>query len=435
MTEDKIIRQTASVCPICLTRIPAAHILRDGGIYLEKTCPDHGAFSAIVWRNLRDIDQWRGHVPEMGADENIACPHACGLCAAHQNGTCCVLLEVTDRCNLQCVHCFADPKDKPDRNLEDILADLRGLAVQGETLVQLSGGEPTMRDDLPAIVAAAKKAGCQYVQLNTNGIRLAEDFAYVKALAEAGLSFVFMQFDSLRDETHMRLRGRALAKLKEQAIDNCAAHNIGVTLVPTLVPGVNTDQIGEILAFAVRQSPAVRGVHFQPVSHMGRVGAPPTDDRRFTLDQLLHAIDTQAAGLVDSSVFTPSCCDHPLCGFHGDFMVLPDHTLLPLNAGEQPPVQQPNDDASAADKNRAFVARRWLRGRQEAEAEGWDGASMDMDWFVSRVRSHGFTLTSMAFQDAGNLDIERLRQCSLHVYKDGALKPFCAHYLTPWGQE
>ena len=55
----------------------------------------------------------------------------------------------------------------------------------------------------------------------------------------------------------------------------------------------------------------------------------------------------------------------------------------------------------------------------------------NMEDFLKRAKSHGFTITSMAFQDAGNLDIERLRQCSLHVYKDGKKIPFCAYYLSP----
>jgi len=58
--------------------------------------------------------------------------------------------------------------------------------------------------------------------------------------------------------------------------------------------------------------------------------------------------------------------------------------------------------------------------------------SLDLDYFMNRVRTHGFTLTSMAFQDAGNLDLERLRRCSLHVFDNGRFVPFCAYYLSGW---
>ncbi|MDD4369453.1 MAG: radical SAM protein, partial [Oscillospiraceae bacterium] len=105
----KVIRQTYSVCPVCLRRIPAAHV-SDGHnqVYLEKTCPQHGDFSAIIWHGLRDMDAWRGDLPLIAPGENENCPRACGLCAEHRQGTCCVLLEVTKRCNLHCTFCFAE---------------------------------------------------------------------------------------------------------------------------------------------------------------------------------------------------------------------------------------------------------------------------------------------------------------------------------------
>jgi uncharacterized radical SAM superfamily Fe-S cluster-containing enzyme len=170
--------------------------------------------------------------------------------------------------------------------------------VAGKSLVQLSGGEPTTRADLPDIVRAARQAGAKYVQLNTNGVRLGSDPEYVKALADAGLSFVFMQFDGTDDSINVKLRNRPLLEAKKRAIENCAAFNLGVTLVPTLVRGVNTNNIGDIIRFAVNSSPAVRGVHFQPVSFFGRVPRLPSDDDRFTLDELVHEISLQTGGSI-----------------------------------------------------------------------------------------------------------------------------------------
>ncbi len=425
----KILRQTYSVCPVCLQRIPAVHVTYGKEVYLEKTCPQHGDFSAIIWRGLRDIEAWRGDLPPIMEGENENCPHACGLCSEHQQGTCCVLLEVTKRCNLHCSFCFAEGGTGEDITFETIKARLKALAVPGKTLVQLSGGEPTVRGDLPRIIAAAKEAGCQYVQLNTNGIKLAEDAEYVHSLAEAGLSFVFMQFDGMDDGIYRVLRGRDLFSVKRQAIDNCARHNLGVTLVPTIVPQVNTQDIGNIIRFAVSQAPAVRGVHFQPASYFGRIPTIPSDDQRFTLDELLEAIEEQAGALVPRDSLLPSRCDHPLCGFHGDYIVMPGQSLNPLHKTNNSCCK-----TTTADQNRSFVARKWQRPKAEDDGE------MDLeknepcfdsfDSFLRRVRSHSFTLTAMAFQDAGNLDLERLRRCSLHVFDDGRFVPFCAYYLT-----
>ena len=95
-------RYTYSVCPVCLKRIPAKREERDGQIYLVKTCPEHGTFSSVIWRNKRKFADWRGERPAVGENENLNCPAGCGLCAEHRRATCCTLLEITARCNMNC---------------------------------------------------------------------------------------------------------------------------------------------------------------------------------------------------------------------------------------------------------------------------------------------------------------------------------------------
>lgn len=425
----KIVRRTYSVCPVCLKRIPARHVQSGGAVYMEKECPEHGRFSTVLWRGRQDMAAWRGDTPPIREGENENCPAGCGLCPEHKQGTCCVLLEVTSRCNLGCRFCFAGAGGGQDVPFEKVREDLFALAEPGQTLVQLSGGEPTVRPDLPRVIAAAREAGCAYVQLNTNGVRMGEDEDYVKSLAEAGLSFVFMQFDGLDDGIYETLRGRPLLDVKLRAIENCAKHNLGVTLVPTLVPGVNTGAIGEMIRFAVSKSPAVRGVHFQPVSYFGRIPGLPQDSERFTLGELLDAVEDQAGDVVPAGSISPSRCDHPLCGFHGDYIVLPDGTLKALHKKQSSCCC--GAQTTTAAQNRAFVARKWQRPKEETAETAREEDIGTLDGFLRRVKTHSFTLTAMAFQDAGNLDIERLRRCSLHVFKDGRFIPFCAHYLSP----
>jgi len=155
-----------------------------------------------------------------------------------------------------------------------------------------------MREDLPELIAEAKKAGCKYVQLNSNGIRIANEKGYIKKLKEAGLSFVFMQFDGVTDDVYKTLRGKNLFLTKCRAIANCAKENIGVTLVPTVVPGVNDKQLGDILRFAVKHSPAVRGVHLQPAGYLGRIPDMPEEDARYPIDRLLYDLVEQSEGLI-----------------------------------------------------------------------------------------------------------------------------------------
>jgi uncharacterized radical SAM superfamily Fe-S cluster-containing enzyme len=444
------LRSTYSVCPVCRERVPARHILKDNRVYLSKTCPRHGEHSSVIWKNRVDMSLWRGSVPAIAPGENTDCPDACGLCASHRQETCCVLLEVTSRCNLACKFCFENSRPEADPSLQQIKDWIADLVRPGQTLVQLSGGEPCMRDDLPAITAYAKEAGCRYVQLNTNGIRLAEDRGFVRELADAGLSFVFMQFDGTDDAVYRTLRGRDLFSIKEKAIEQCAAHSIGVVLVPTLVPGVNITEIGSVLRYGVSKSPAVRGVHYQPAAFLGRIPNVPEDKDRFTLDELLEELALQSGGAVGPGSIRSSQCDHPLCGFHGDFVVQSDGTLRPLSTAAG--ASAGKEASHTAEKSRRFVARRWQRlspaGKQTAVAGIAPGqlrpvkddgpcccsasaihSGETLEGFLEQVRSYGFTVTAMAFQDAWNIDLERLRQCSLHVYKDGKFIPFCSYYL------
>ena len=424
---SEIIRSTRSVCPVCLKNLPAALCREDDGrVFLDKTCPDHGAFHTLVWQGKTNFESWLLSEPPMAAGEGQRCPADCGLCGAHASGSGCVLLEVTRRCNLRCRFCFADggraEADPTAEALEAAITDI--VQTCGPVLLQLSGGEPTLRDDLPRLVRFAKAAGCSCVQLNTNGLRLATDPDYAAHLAEAGLDIVFLQFDGTDDAIYETLRGAPLLRQKTEAIRVCDALRLGVTLVPTVVPGVNDRALGGIVRFATERVPAVRGVHFQPVSYFGRADAAP--EERYTLDRLMADLTEQAG--IPADAFLPSRCDHPLCGFHASFLLEENGGLRPLAR-----FQHAAKKRGCAQDNRAYVAIHWRRAPDEPEPELAD--EMDFDAFLYRLRQRSLTLSAMAFQDAMNLNVERLRQCTLHVYQNGAIVPFCANYLTPMKED
>ena len=453
-----IVRMTRSVCPVCLKNIEAAMTREeDGRIYLEKSCPEHGSFRTLVWQGLVDPELWTVSSEPLAPGKGLACPGNCGICGEHEMGTCCALLEVTQRCNLRCRFCFADGgSGSKDPDVDEVKEMIRDIVRQcGDPLLQLSGGEPTLRDDLPELVRFAKEAGCSYVQINTNGIRLAEDPAYVQRLKEAGLDIVFLQFDGTREEIYEKLRGRRLLETKLAAIRTCAACGLGVTLVPTVVPGVNDDDLGALVRLAVSLSPDVKGIHFQPVSYFGRIPAEEIPEERYTLDRLMADLSDQAGIAMDS--FMPSRCDHPLCGFHADFLISPSGSLKALSS-----ITHSSSSRGTARDNREYVARHWIRQEEQAaplqaaapenpasneaipedpsrkenvqkkplQAAAMDD-DMDFDTFLYRLKHNRLTLSSMAFQDAMNLNIERLHRCTLHVYDNGKIMPFCAKYLTP----
>jgi hypothetical protein len=221
---------TESLCPVCLARLTARRVVHGAAVYLEKTCPDHGFFAARIWDGEPAFAGWQRpkipiRPPYCGQPVDKGCPFDCGLCPDHRQRSCTIILEVTKRCNLACPVCYADAggMDSADPPLT-MIAGWFATARQAGTgcNIQLSGGEPTLRDDLPHIVAMGRAAGFDFIQINTNGLRLARDPEFVKKLRAAGLSSVFLQFDGTTDAIYRTLRGRDLLKDKLAAIATCS---------------------------------------------------------------------------------------------------------------------------------------------------------------------------------------------------------------------
>jgi len=437
---------TESVCPTCLATVAAERFAEGDVVYLRKTCPDHGAVVTPIWRGLDSYLRW-GLAPRAYSPPSVAatpvergCPHDCGLCSDHRQQSCCVLLEVTSRCDLACPVCYASASRKGvDASLDEIEGWLDTLAEAGGRVhIQLSGGEPTTRDDLPEIVARVRARGFEFVQLNTNGVRLAREPAYLAALAAAGLDCVFLQFDGVTEGVYRRLRGAKLMRLKAQAVSNCGVAGVGVVLTPTLVPGVNVGEIGAIVDFAVAHMPAVRAVHFQPVSYFGRCLAEPDAASRITLPEVMEALIAHSGGTIRLDDFRPGSAENPYCSFSGRFIVDPDGRMRPAaearssccGAAVEPQRSsccesaRPSPDVA---RERRYVAGQWSRADRAAAPVAGLGA---FDAFLAgQQRTLG--LSGMAFQDAWTLDLDRLRQCHIHVVSpDRRVIPFCAYNLT-----
>lgn len=460
---DRPLADTRSLCPVCFERVPARYVSLADTVYLEKTCPSHGYFRTRVWQGADSFAQWiRPKIPIAHrfhmTPKNNGCPFDCGLCPGHRQQTCTAVLDVTRACNLSCTFCYADSMGpdsppEPDMPFERIAGLLSRVhqASPGCNL-QISGGEPTLRPDLPRIVATARETGFGFVQLNTNGIRLARDPALARQLKSAGLSSVFLQFDAVCDTVYEALRKNPLYRIKQAAVRACIRNGIGVILVPTLVPGVNMDQIGPILGFALDHFPGVRGVHFHPVSYFGRYRppAPPPNQKqdqvRITLPDVLDQIQAQTGGTFRKSTFKPAACEHAQCSFSGKFLVGTDKTVRPVtkrSAGCCPPIPA----EQGANRARNSVAGQWCCPSADLSA-GPPGTpdtgpgensppppnrlgENGLDAFIRQARTRMFSVSAMAFQDAWNLDLERLKGCCIHsVAPDGRLVPFCAYNLT-----
>ena len=430
--ENKIIASTKSLCPICLKKISADYISENAKVYLFKKCSLHGEFKTLVWDNEEHFRKFYKFNMNKNNLQNtkkikLGCPFDCGICENHKQATCCVLLEVTDRCNLNCPVCFAKANDEifSDPSLEKISEWYDMLLKSGGPFnIQLSGGEPTVRDDLDEVIKIGRDKGFDFFQLNTNGIRIGEDIEYLKKLSDAGLNTVFLQFDGFLDSTYKYFRGDNILDKKLKAIENCKELNIGIVLVPVIKKGINDKEIGKIIKFAIDNMPHVRSVHFQPMSFFGRYEKEPNNEDRMTIYKVLEEIETQTDQKMKIKNFESGSAEHPLCSFHGDFLI---------ENNEISPVELKSNSCCSSQSARKSVARKWTMLKFESgltkEKNSIDTSSIDS--FLNKMTNNKISISGMAFQDVWNLDIDRLQKCYIHtVSNDSNLIPFCSYNLT-----
>ncbi len=282
-----------SICSTCHRKVEGKILFEEGNVFLDKRCPEHGFERVLV---ADDVDYYRRcrevflKAPEMPARYNTpirwGCPYDCGLCPDHEQHSCLTLVEIADACNLACPVCYAasGPHRSEMRSLAEIERMLDAV-VRNELepdVVQISGGEPTIHPDFFAILDAAKRRPIRHLMLNTNGVRIAEDEEFARRLADYQPGFeIYLQFDSLRREPLMALRGADLRRIREQALERLDRLGISTTLVVTVARGVNDSELGEIVELRPRHRLRARrdlpaGAGRRPGRGL-RPGAPPAD--------------------------------------------------------------------------------------------------------------------------------------------------------------
>ncbi|WP_165224662.1 radical SAM protein [Aquisphaera insulae] len=436
---------TNALCSRCLRKVEAKVVIRDGRVYMHKFCPEHGAERVLV---STDADYYQfsrrtlkpGQMPlRFHTEIARGCPFDCGLCPDHEQHSCVALVEVTDHCNLTCPVCYADssPRREAHRPLEQVEAMLDAV-VRSEgnpDVVQISGGEPTIHPDFFAILDAAKARPIKHLMLNTNGIRIAREPGFARRLADYRRGFeVYLQFDSLDAGPQKALRGADLTEVHAGALDALDEHGISTTLVVTLKKGLNDDQVGAILDFALTR-PSVRGVTFQPIQDAGRVEDYDPARDRLTLSEVRSRIIEQSPIFGPGDVVPVPC--HPDClamayalKLGGEVVpltrLLDPTTLLELQGNTVLNEQDPRlrklaielFSTSHSPDSSAWTLRQLLCCLPEFAAPP--------ELTYDRV----FRILIVQFMDAYSMDIRSVKKSCLHiVHPDGRLIPFDTYNL------
>jgi uncharacterized radical SAM superfamily Fe-S cluster-containing enzyme len=333
--------QTTSLCETCLELVPAKIIIEDDKVWYLKRCLDHGVQKTMI---SDDIDYWRqqslwikpGDRPlHTQTRTEAGCPFDCGLCPDHEQHSCLAIIEINQACNLACPVCFADAAGMDGSYLA--LGEIEGMldvlvASEGEPdLVQLSGGEPTLHPDFFAILDAVKRRPIRHVMINTNGLRIAQDRAFVERLASyAPRLEVYLQFDSLDDEALKDLRGARLARVRREALEALEAVQLATTLVSVVKRGVNDGEIADTIRYALEWA-CVRGVTFQPVQDAGRNEGFDAGANRMLLTQIRREVAKSGVFSLEDMIPLP-CNPDQICigyGVRQGREVTPITALLP----------------------------------------------------------------------------------------------------------
>lgn len=430
---------TLSICSVCFRRVDAKIIFQEGNVYMLKRCPDHGTHKVLIASDIEYYKRCRnylkpGEIPKkFNTKTHYGCPYDCGLCPDHEQHSCLTLVEITDRCNLECPVCYAgsSPGFGRHRTLEEI-GKMLNCVVENEgkpDVVQISGGEPTIHPDFFAILDLAKSKPIRHLMVNTNGIRIGKDEAFTKRLAEYMPDFeIYLQFDSLKSAVLEKFRGEDLLNSRMKALEHLNKYNLSTTLVVVVQKGINDGEIGELIDFALKQ-PCVRGITFQPTSVAGRLENFDPAIERVTLTDVRNEILKQYPLFAPNDVVPVPCNPDALAMAYAlkiDGQVFPlTHLIDPdmlLNNSRNTIVYEQDE------KLKEHMIKFFSTGNSvEAASETLHQIMCCLPQISAPELSYQnlFRIIIMQFIDAWNFDVRSVKRSCVHIVnKDYKIIPF-----------
>lgn len=438
----QLLKRTRGRCPVCHALSPAEVWQRDAKVFLRRRCLEHGETETCLSSDSRFY--WLAKGDPCNAEDGNGCGNgnACrasdgavrGTLGRNATGkgegpfeklsTCLALIEIVNSCNLSCPTCYANSPVGAGKNVDAVsLADLQ-KRIQGVIdrkggieILQLSGGEPTLHPQFFELLTWAREnPGIDYLLLNTNGVRIANDPAFAAELSRSfdygGLQ-LYLQFDGVQLEGQHFLRGADLRETRRRAIERCGEMNLPITLAMTVTPE-NLAHLWEAIEFGLKY-PHVRGVAFQPMFGSGRV--PLNSNARLNTADIILASVAQSEGRLRFEDFTPLPCGDPNCATIG--------YLLKANGRTY----------SISDFIDFAQVQGFLRDKVRYKLEDLMKCGCDSEPLGDLLRefelneTNTFRLFIKPFMDASTWDEDRIDRCCTHVIRpDGKLDSFCRYY-------
>ena len=470
-------KETRSLCPICHSTINARVFEEEGKIYIEKECKEHGRFKDVYWSDALLFKRQLRYGVEGDPIDNpntrsrSDCPRDCGLCEGHKTHTMLANIDLTNRCNLHCPICFAnadsagyvyEPTLEQVREMLQMLRDQRPNPVWA---VQFSGGEPTVYPHIFEAIKMAKQLGIAYVIVATNGVKIAEDIDFARKLKRSGLTVTYLQFDGLTSEPYVQARGFDALPIKLQAVRNLREADIPTTLVPTVVKGVNDNQLGDIINFGFQNLDTVKAVNFQPVSFTGRIDAEELEKMRITVSDVMRMVEDQTEGKILMSDWMPIPAFAPLemmmekiskerrskasthmhCGaglylFERNGEYVPMNRFIDLDSAREIILDELVSERKIMGDVRlkaslVYKISKTIDRSQAPEYFNYtellkESLHNGLRVVPTMLKKKGLFVGCMHFMDPYNFDIDRVERCCIHyATPDLRLIPFCSYNI------
>jgi uncharacterized radical SAM superfamily Fe-S cluster-containing enzyme len=467
----KELEKIKSICPSCyqqglIETIDAKVIEDKGKVWIVKNCKKHGSFRDIYFADSNIYKKWMNYNVEGKDSPDIKTKilDTPSLYDIHKSQTVLTNLLVTNRCDLRCSYCFMNA-GASGVVYEPSLEQIRQLMIQarnerpmGSKAIQITGGEPTIRDDLLEIIRIAKEVGFSHVQVNTNGLKLADSVEYCKKLKEEKVNTIYMSFDGVTKKTNPWI------DKNKKAIENLRKINLKAVLVPVLIGDKNIQETGKIVRFALDNMDIIRGVNFQPISFCGKVTKIKDEKRekqRVDYIRMMEELEKEFDGAISREDFYPvpfvfpvskiieilkgetqvEFTAHPGCG-GATYLFMDNGKPLPITRfiDVERLLEYINKESEIKGPLKKIrIASSFLRNIDKfvdysKAPKGFDLKKILKDAAIggSYDSLRGFHykslfIGSMWFQDAFNLNIDRLQRCVIHYTTLEGIVPFCSY--------
>ena len=475
----KELQKIESVCPACykegkIQKIDAKIVEEDGKVLITKKCTKHGSFKDLYFGDVDLYKKWMKYeiTGDTYPDVKTSLFNDPELYSEHKSQTVLTNLLVTNRCNLRCNYCFMNAGasgvvyEPTLDQIRQLMQQARDEKPMGSKAIQITGGEPTVREDLFEIIRTAKELGFSHVQVNTNGIKLAESVEYCQHLKDEKVNTVYMSFDGLTKKTNPWI------EQCKQAIENLRKANLKVVLVPVLIGDKNIHETGKIVRFALDNLDIIRGVNFQPISFCGRVTKIKDEKRerqRVDYIRMMAEIEKEFDGQISRDDFYPvpfvapisrlienlkdeeqvEFTAHPGCG-GATYIFLKDDKPLPITRFID--VEAFMDFVNEQSKKKGplkkiRIAAAFLKNLDSFVDEEKAPHGFDLKQLVKDAATGGsydslrgfhyksLFVGSMWFQDAFNLNVDRLSRCVIHYTTFEGIVPFCTYNGLGYGDK